>query len=131
MPQANEFSREFRGLLRVNPDFSATFHLNSLENLKADLLLSSKGDGGVNRFSCCKIAMCPLTEHKILSPSCHPPVTLCHPLTGCKPFVAGRSVTLSPFLKIFHVEAIAYPGRYSRSLASKASPLSPSAEKPK
>lgn len=46
MPQANEFSREFRGLIRVNPDFSATFPLNSLENLKTDLLRTRKGDRG-------------------------------------------------------------------------------------
>ena len=34
---------------------------------------------------------------KVHCQTCHPPVTLCHPQTGCKRFVAGRSVTLTPF----------------------------------
>ena len=34
---------------------------------------------------------------KVHCQTCHPPVTLCHPQTGCKPFVAGHSVTLTPY----------------------------------
>ena len=42
---------------------------------------------------------------------CHPPVTLCHPQTGCKRFVAGHSVTLTPlFIKKLYIYPLACVG---------------------
>ena len=37
--------------------------------------------------------------------SCHPPVTLCHPQTGCKPFVAGHLSPCHPILRFFSMES--------------------------
>ena len=45
----------------------------------------------------CHPSVTPVTLLSPLSPSCHPPVTLVTLEKGCKPFVNGRSVTLSPF----------------------------------
>ena len=40
-----------------------------------------------------------MLQRPTLSPSCQPHVSLCHPLTRLKPFVAGRCVSLTAFLK--------------------------------
>jgi len=84
-----KFSREFRGKVALKSEFTRSKPLNSRENSFACGMSSVYQQVETDGFRRTKVA----------ATSCHPPVTLCHPQTGCKPFVAGRSVTLSPFFE--------------------------------
>ena len=74
-----KFSREFRGKVALKSEFTRSKPLNSRENSFACGMSSVYQQVETDGFRRTKVA----------ATSCHPPVTLCHPQTGCKPLVAS------------------------------------------